>query len=269
MKQSIIFVIKNSNEKLIFVFDIQNMLSDFFAKINTNDKMIYFSDNKTLINYNDYIINILDKNLINFLLANIEYSAKCLELLNIELLNKNLEFANNIWKICVFDNMFFNMPFTLSDVIFIPYNYIKSSINENLLLKNNINKSFCKTLIHEKIHLLQRYNQENWNNYITKNTNWKILNNNNIFYNYSLINNNKIIYNPDTYYIANIFIYFINNKKYYGQMILNSKNEIKNIWCEIIYSNNKLNLYPISYSISKYEHPYEELAYELSNKLIQ
>jgi hypothetical protein len=51
-------------------------------------------------------------------------------------------------------------------------------------------------------------------------------------------------------------------------MFINSNFNIKNIWYEAINLNKKNYLYPVSYSVNKYEHPYEELAYDLSNKLI-
>jgi len=188
---------------------------------------------------------------------------ECLKNLNPMLINKNFDLDYRLWKICVFSEMFFNLPFTLGDVIFIPRSYIKSSMGNN---PNSINKPFSRTLIHEKIHLLQRYNQNIWDNYITSNTKWVIIDKN-IYHNSTLINGNKIIYNPDTYYVKNKFAYSPDDKKYYGTMLLDSNKKIKDIWYQLVESGNKINAYPISYSITKYEHPYEELAYNMADNL--
>lgn len=246
------------DNELIIITNVKNIFDNFFEKIEFENKKIYFINNNDNINNN--IIKIVSPEQNIFLQNNINYSSKCLLKLDNELKNFNNNFNNNIWKICIFENMFFNLPFTLEDIIFIPLKYLNSCLTEKS------DKHFSKTLIHEKIHLLQRHNQENWIKYIIKNTKW-IVNNNEKISKITLIRNNKIIYNPDTYYNNN-FLYFLNNKYYYAEMLLNSKNEITNIWFEAIINNNKIYLHPTNLSITKYEHPFEELAYNLSNKLI-
>jgi hypothetical protein len=266
--------IENST-KLIFITDINNLLGNFFEKVGKIDLDLYFSNSHNLhnVNFNDRVIDTLSQEQILFLKENIKFALGCLDKLDDKLKNFNVGLDYETWKICVFSKMFFDLPFTLQDVIFIPISYIESSMKKNLLLdhlfsKNSINKKFALTLIHEKIHLLQRYNQTNWNNWIISNTNWIILNKE-IIGKFTLINNNKIIYNPDTYYVNDKFAYVSNNKCYYGQMLLDTNNQIKDIWCQLIESNNKYFSYPISFSVIKYEHPYEELAYKISDQLIK
>jgi hypothetical protein len=242
------------NNKLLIITDIDIQIKTFLK--NISDTNIYFINKND--NYNNRIITNLSQKQIDFLQININFSSQCLTKINTKLKNKNPNLDINIWKICVFSEMFFNLPFTLDDIIFIPISYLNSSLNTN----NNI--LFSKTLIHEKIHLLQRYNQHIWNDYIINNTKWIIVDKTPV-YNSSLINNNKIIYNPDTYYLKNIFVYSNNNKYYYGQMFLNSNNQIKNIWYEYTTFGN---LFPVNVQVTNYEHPYEELAYVLSNELI-
>lgn len=270
------YLIPNTNIKIIFIQDINDLINDFFNVIGHSDMKIYFTNKNINVNtnFNDFVIKNISDKIINFLKFNIKFSTECLKKINSQLINKNLNLNFNSWKICIFSEMFFNLPFTLSDVIFIPESYINSSIGKSGLLEFlfdgsvQINKAFSKTLIHEKIHLLQRYNQDIWNNYIVSNTNWIIIHKE-IFFNSTLINNNKIIYNPDTYYVNNIFAYRKFDINYYGEMLLDSNKKIKDIWFQMVDSNNKINLYPISYSVSKYEHPYEELAYSMSNELIK
>jgi hypothetical protein len=267
--------IEESNIKVIFITNINNLLYDFFKTIKVADMGLYFmnKDIKPNANFNDWVITNLSNEKINFLKINIDFASKRLEYLDPSLKNSNANLDCESWKICVFSEMFFNLPFTLQDVIFIPESYINSSMEKFGLLDfmfagtNKVNKNFSRTLVHEKIHLLQRYNQSNWDNYIIDKTNWIIVNNP-IVFNFTLINNNKIIYNPDTHYVKNIFAYPSNDKYYHGQMLLNSKREIKNIWYVMVDSDNEFYLYPISHSVTKYEHPYEELAYNLSNDLI-
>jgi hypothetical protein len=269
------YLIPNTNIKIIFIKDINNLIIDFFNTIGHSDMKIYFTNENVNINTN--FNNLITKNLsniqIDFLKYNIKFSKDCLDKLNSELLNKNVKLDYDSWKLCIFSEMFFNLPFTLADIIFIPESYINTSIGNSSIFDsfinlNQINKSFSKTLIHEKIHLLQRYNQEIWDNYIIKKTNWIIIHKE-IYFNSTLINNNKYIYNPDTFYVKNTFAYPVSGINYYGEMLLKSNKSIKDIWFQMVDSDNKINLYPISYSIQKYEHPYEELAYLISNELIK
>jgi hypothetical protein len=264
--------IEETKLQIIFINDINYLLDIFFKDINKDDIKLYFM-NKNPENYNNYVIKNISNEQKYFLKENIIFSMNCLKKLNSSLINKNIELNYDSWKMCIFDNMFFNLPFTLQDVIFIPMSYIISSMQKpnilNYILNGNniIDNDFSKTLIHEKIHLLQRYNQNIWDNYILKNTKW-LITNKTIINNCSFINNNKIIYNPDTFYVHNKFIYQLNNMSYYGMMIVNSHNIVKNVWFQAVKLENIINLYPINELINKYEHPYEELAYTLANILV-
>jgi hypothetical protein len=244
---------------IYFIKDINKPINNFLNNINQETKEEYFMNEKIPNNFNNFIKNINEKEE-EFIKINIEYSIKCLNNLDIKLKNQNKELNYDLWKICVFDKMFFNLPFTLEDIIFIPIGYIKKSINNN----NIINKNFSKTLIHEKIHLLQRYNQNIWNNYIIQNTKWILTNKE--FITTSCLLNNNIIHNPDTYYVENKFIYEDNKKYYYGNIII-INNKIDTLWYECIIINNQIKLYINNNYNKKYEHPYEELAYILAEKL--
>ena len=260
--------IEDTNVKILLVKEINYLINDFFKNIGETDIKIYFMNKDIILgtDFNKWIIKKLSDVQINFLKENIKYSVNCLKNININLVNKNKNLNYDLWKLCIFDNMFFNLPFTLDDIIFIPISYINSSMNKTGFF-DNINKSFSKTLVHEKIHLLQRYNEDLWDKYILENTKW-IITDKQLIMKCCLINNNKIIYNPDTFYVKNKFVYEKNNKKYFGLMLLNSKNEIKNIWFQVVEINNIINLYPVPETINNYEHPYEELAYGMASELI-
>ncbi len=76
-----------------------------------------------------------------------------------EILNSNKDFLN-VWKIFIVDNVMWNLPFTLKDIIFIPVKLVK----ENLDFDSYYNLS--RTLIHERIHVLQRANPQEWIDYV-------------------------------------------------------------------------------------------------------
>ena len=201
-----------------------------------------------------YLRNNLEDNILQNIPNNIIlFNEKNIKIANF-LLNKYLsqEFnKNNIkndWTICITKNNFmFGLPFTLQNIIFLPQDYIISSIT------SDNTRQYTTTLIHEQLHIYQRYNINTWNDNIQKNSNWKLLNNN-YFY-----DNSNIIYNPDTSYLNNQYGYKYYNNIYVGYLNKDLKAEWINIKTNKICNENFL---------PKYEHPYEELAYMISNDLI-
>lgn len=79
----------------------------------------------------------------------IEKIRVCIESSNIKLNNLSKTFNDIKWKIIFFkgENYEDGMPHTRSDLIFIPVEHILNSSNDKLI----------RTLVHEKIHLLQRF----------------------------------------------------------------------------------------------------------------
>jgi hypothetical protein len=174
------------------------------------------------------------------------------------------------WNISVCDNIMFNFPFTLSDIIYLPISFIK------LCYSSNDSNKFINTLIHEKIHLGQRKKELEWEKFINSNSkNWiKIKSNQDIF---NLINqfiNNKyidtnycFISNPDTFYSDFIYIYFEENKYYYGQYMFNKITqhiEKKYFQFDI---NNKI--FEHTTIELEQEHPYEIYAYKIADELVK
>ena len=214
---------------------------NFFKTIPKKSKKIYYDKE---LKY--YIVNNISIDIILF-------NERCIKRANY-LLNKYLfkdlfkKNKINNWNICITKNNFmFNFPFTLGNIIFLPQEYIMSSINKN-------DNDYTITLIHEKIHIYQRYNINIWDNYIKKYYNWKKINTE------YLSGYDNIIYNPDTLYPNNLYCYLYNNELYFGY--LNKK--LKKEWINIETGEIKNNV-----SFSKYEHPYEELAYNISNDIIK
>lgn len=259
-----------TQNNIIYLNNCSSILLNFLKLIDKSEWFLYIENfNSNISDYSNIeknIIKELSQQQKKFINVNIIFSSNKMLNLDYQLQNKNLKLNMNMWNLCVFKNMFFNLPFTLQDIIFIPIDYINDSIaqSDNIL----INKKFSKTLIHEKIHLLQRYNQDIWDEYIISNTNWKINSFPKLNNTICLIKPNYIIFNPDTNYVEKNFYYKLNDKKYFGYMFINSHKKINSCWYQLINSNNKYILYPVNNFIVKWEHPYEELAYEISKKLV-
>lgn len=245
---------------IIFDADINDCLHNFFRSIinlNNSDPKIYIGETYSHnIDFNKWKIQ-LSKNDMDYIknMSNMAFT----KLLNLDdlLKNKNV-MLNNVWKISVINNIFFDFPFTLDDIIFIPY-----------LLINTNQKDFIKTLIHERIHVYQRYNFKNYDEYISLNYDWiNIGNKYNIKSNVSISNNLEIVYNPDTLYLSNIYLLKYNDKYYWSTMFINimTDQKISHRWFYVEFIKNNIFIYPATI-LYKYDHPFEEMAYKLSEEL--
>lgn len=250
--------------------DSEQIINLFFSLINNQIKKYYFVsssysfqvdllENETNIELYLWFINCVDEanNIIN------SSKNKYLELFGSDI---------NLWKISICKDIMFNYPFTLEDIIFFPLPYIISSFEHKE--KNKI----VNTLVHEKIHVCQRFNEIEWQKFINfEDRNWiKILPDSIIFklIEYNLLNGiglndkEKYISNPDTFYKNFKYIYFdkTNNKYYYGNYVLDKKtNKIKKKYFQIDIENNT---FIKTNKELEEEHPYEIYAYKIANELV-
>lgn len=260
-------------------YDILLNIKNISLNINFDDneckKQIntFLQNNKNTKNYyllNNYIISIdlVDKDFEMYLwLIDCIYQA-CVKIINS---TKYIKLFENLskWNISVCDNIMFNFPFTLSDIIYLPISYIK------LCYYTNDTTKFVNTLIHEKIHLGQRANEQEWENFINANSqNWiKIKSDNTMFHlinqliNDKNFNNNEycFISNPDTFYSNFKYIYLDKNKYYYGQYMINKKTQ--HIEKKYFQFNTENKIFePIIKELEE-EHPYEVYAYKIADEL--
>jgi len=207
-----------------YITNINDIFINFIK--NVPEKHLYYSTNNIVQNIPQYVKK-----------ANKKTIGKANNLLNLYM-NPKLCYNNevNVWNICLTQNNFmFNLPFTLKDVIFIPLSYNIKYLNTEHLLT---------TFIHEKIHIYQRYNSNNWNDVIQRTTKWRRMN----------IDIGGIV-NPDTYYMPYSY-----NNKYYAYITDN--NGLKIHWADIR-TKKSVNIN------SKYDHPYELTAYKLSEEIVK
>lgn len=249
-----------------------NLINNFINSFNGN-KEPYINKNNSLQNC---VIFIHQKNseyysqkLFNFLKKSIKYSSEILlkknNIFTLQLFNKHF----HQWKICIFINAMLNLPFTLDDIIFIPYDYLYKSFLNHSTIK------FSNTLIHEKIHILQRNNLLLWYNFsYLLLDNWVRITSRKINYflnnfDFSSLSVNRI-YNPDVFYCDNYY-YLYNNKKYFA--ILSTNNKSFNVhWFQIYFFNNQIfftsvDKYLMEKFLPKEEHPFETFAYNFADYL--
>ena len=230
-------------KEIIFTNTVEMPFRKYYDKINGTKNINQYNKNSLV----DSIHHNINNNILLYMTENIEIADDIIK----KELDKRFILDNFSWKICLTkEDFIFNNPFTLDDIIFIPHAYINKNI------KNRV--ELIKTLIHEYLHISQRIKNDIWNKYISENLkNWIILD---YKIDDKLINDNYIL-NPDTYEYNLLFLYNKNNKLYYGRYEYHSGLEI--CWYE--YINNKF--IRTNNKIHEYEHPYEEMAYVLSENL--
>jgi len=233
-------------KEIIFTNTVEKPFTKYHDKINCHK-------NKNINQYCKYglvdsIYHNINNKILLFMTENVEISDNIIK----KKLDNSFIIDNFCWKLCLTKEEFlFNNPFTLDDIIFIPFVHINKNI------KNR--KEIITILIHEYIHISQRIKNDIWNKYISDNLkNWIMLD-------YKIddnsINDNYIL-NPDTYEYDRSFLYKKNNKLYYGRFEYHDR--LKICWYE--YLNNKF--IRTNMNVHKYEHPYEELAYKLSENFV-
>ena len=119
-----------------------------------------------------------------------------------------------------------NMPFTISKYIIIPETYINKSmeLESNKSIESSI-KYLGDILIHEKMHIVQRQNQQLFNKFYQQSWNFSYLSNINIPDNIE----SKIRSNPDGLDINWIYTNPKNKKKYLPLSLLNSSEDLSSV----------------------------------------
>lgn len=238
-----------------------------------NQVNIFLNQNKSIKNYylmNNYKISI---DLIDYDYKIYLWLIDCIEIASNKIENSKQYiklFENpSKWNISICENIMFNFPFTLLDIIYLPISYIK------LCYSTNDTNRFINTLIHEKIHLGQRAKELEWENFIVSNSkNWIKIKSNTKEFNLieqfisnNLNNDNNFISNPDTYYSDFKYIYLDNDKYYYGQYIWNEKTQhIEKKYFEL---DMKDKIFKPTTKKLEEEHPYEIYAYKIADNLIK
>ena len=177
--------------------------------------------------------------------------------------NNNLHNLTKIpWKLIMsINNLEMGMPFTLDN---------KIVINEKSLETINntpFNKSFMNTLLHEKLHIFQRYNQNKFNRFYIQN--YPFLHRKLFIQSIPNTLRRKYMTNPDSNF--DYWTYKIDGEEYYP-ILEKINNQVKSI----AYSKNEKNtimldniktIWGLRKNTSCY-HPNEIFACEISHKLL-
>lgn len=255
-----------TNPKIIIKFEESsiNIFNDFISKY-INLINIYVNNN------NQINIDIIEHDFELYL-----FFLECVEKAYNNILNSGYDlklFGDiNNWNFSIVQNVMFNFPFTLENIIYMPLQYLK----DNFISKDY--KSLTRTIIHEKLHIGQRYNEEIWNKYINlNNINWIKINKNDEKFNIveNNIKNNKnnlinvgeeFILNPDSLYDDFKYLYQIDNNLYYGHYVYDFNT--KKIFIKYFLIDIEKNTLIKTNKKFEQEHPYETYAYMISEKII-
>ncbi len=255
---------------LPLVGDVDKMLQKFMSNVELSNQHEYVGS-LTIDRYN--LFNNLP--MYNMLLNATNLSNEIMSKSDLQILKPNNSLLN-VWKIFVVDNIMWNLPFTLEQTIFIPL----KQMQRNLDLDSYYDLS--RTLVHERIHVLQRLNPQEWIDYIYyKNKNWQLVEFSTPLFNFlndykiNKLMDNMIIINPDTVYNKFKYVLKKDGKLYYGVLFLNSDKDVKIQWFRIHDKKNEqydkqnysFYLEKLEKSVYNYEHPFEEYAYKISEEL--
>jgi hypothetical protein len=272
------------NKYNISTVDFRTKLTIDLPLVGDVDKMLQkFMSNVELSNQHEYVGSLtLDRyNLFNnlpmysMLLNATNLSNGLMIKSDMSILKPNNSLLN-VWKIFPVDNIMWNLPFTLEQVIFIPLKQMQRNLDFDSYY------DLSRTLIHERIHVLQRLNPQEWIDYIYyKNKNWQLVEFNTPLFNFlndykiNKLMDNMIIINPDTVYSKFKYVLKKDGNLYYGLLFLNSDKDVKIQWFKIHDKKNEqydkenysFYLEKLEKGVYNYEHPFEEYAYKISEDL--
>jgi hypothetical protein len=193
-------------------------------------------DVRNVNNINEYIKNIKD-DVCDFSLYDKIRLFKCCKIANDNIYKKKYDWfdgkkAYNIkWKFgCVKKYYEKGFPHTVNG---------KVIILSKLILNTYTDAELIRTLIHEKTHLYQKKYKDDIKIYLNKNK---------IVYYKNREDSDNIRVNPDT---DNLIYKDKDDNFYYGAKFNNNPSNLNDVY---YYNNN-----------SRYEHPYEQMAYEISS----
>lgn len=231
----------DSTTEIITFIDSPATIQSFTSKVPQETKHLYQNDFSKIYReseINPYILKIIRNAIKN---AN--------SLMRSEI-NENYLYPDfRKWNVCVVNSVLFNLPCTINDVIILPINIVVAS------------DDFTITMIHEKIHICQRLNPI-WKTVVIDC--WIKTNLTQIPYNVlKTYTNLPIVYNPDTVECNSVYFYKGVDGKIYYAILVFADGIVKSLWFEV--SGN--NAVKCDRQVFEYEHPYEMVAYQLSDKI--
>lgn len=281
------------NELQLIIEKKTNILEIDIEPINSekilNDFVISQSNKNSCV-YTDksYKVNIcldeLDIELYLFFIKCVEIASEKLESKINSDSNLKLLLGNTFgqWNFSICDKIMFGLPFTLHNIVFVPIDVLTMYKNTNDFY------GMAKIIVHEKIHVGQRFNLNIWNNYVVNTPNinsekWFLIKKNDIIFdiidseisnpNSNLINtfNERFITNPDAFYPEFKYVQKNTNSTqieniYYGHYVQDKiSKQIKMKFFILNIPEKKLEkTIDIVYG---QEHPFESYAYQFADEI--
>lgn len=245
-----------------------NSLYKYILKLNLN-QIKFKTNNNILTNNKKIVYKFYINNIKNFTNSDKIILKKYIYILENKYLKKYNIFKKFKWNFIKISNTLEkSMPFTLDKYIFISDNFI------NKLKNNKMIKYYCTILLHEKIHILQRFNKKIFKSFYINKLKF-------YYYPFIILNKywkRKILSNPDGQDINWIYIY---KKNFYLPLLIHNNNHIKEIIIQLyktkenyLVTSNKYKLLNKSFMKKIFNinndlyHPNEITANILSNLII-